>query len=295
MKIKEQLNNIGKFINDRFFSGDENELQEIKNRENIENFKKRKENKKRFKKILIIAGAVIGAIVFFLICFSVFFRVKNINVEGSKHYKAEDILASGVIQEGQSIFGINGDEFDAICENYPYLNKIEVERDYPSTVIIKLEDCKAEYYCEIYGEFFILSGDLKVLDRHFALDFEYDKMMKLYLPEVKRAVVGLKVIFAEDVSEKYVSAYLDALKKSKVGKRVREFDLRDRFGLQMICDSKFLVSVGDGVDISTKLATLDAVLKTEAFNGVSTAIVDVSDPSECSAIPDSGAKIEIVK
>lgn len=277
----------------RFFTGDERELQKIKSKESLQKFARRKENKKRITKIgqAVIFGVL--AIVFVLICLAVFFRIKHIEIVGTTRYTKDDILAIVDIKEGLSLYEVSDRNLEPLVGRLAYIQDAKVVRKLPDTLVISITESLPAYYCEIYGEYFVLSNSLLVLERRMdSGGLPEQGLIELLLPEVDFAMVGSTLEFSTAVSEKYVRAYLDALESGRMYDLATAFDLRDRFSLGLIAKEIYLIDLGNGDELGTKLTAVSGMLENQVFADEIPATIDARDPTQCAVIKNPEHKIE---
>jgi cell division protein FtsQ len=276
----------------RFFTGDQGELQEIKNKESLQKFVRHNQAKKSFFRLTYIIIFIVLTALFVIVCLAVFFKVKEVEIVGTSHYSNEDILQFCRIETGQSLYEVNNDDLAGLSDKFAYIKSAKITRKLPHTLIITITEDEACYYCELYGEYFIMSKDLRVLDRAFDSRPLIDQgLIELVLPETDKCIIGQSIVFSNDSDAKYVFAYLDALYTSTLYTSVTAFDLRDKFNLQLICDSIYLVELADGDDLLTKLSATAQVLATDAFNDKIPAKIDVTDPAEISAVINNNVNV----
>lgn len=259
----------------RFFTGNKSELQKIKNQESLQKFARRKYVRKRFLRIVGMLAFAILALIFIFICFSVFFRVREIEVVGSSRYSADEILALSDVELGDELYGIGKKNFAGVYDKLAYIKSIKISRKLPSTLVIGVTTDEPYYVCNIYGEDFLLSSDLRVLEQAGS-----ESLTRLLLPEIDRAVVGSPISFDDKVDERYIKAYLKVLDESTLAVRATGFDLRDKFSLALICDSIYLLEFGDGSDLATKMSVAEQVLRNSKFDLKTPAKLDLRNPAE---------------
>ncbi len=277
----------------RYFTGSEDELSKIKSREALQKFAKLKRSKRNISRFgsFLIFGAIIS--VFVLICLAVFFRIKEIELVGSERYTKEQILEISDVYEGLSLYEISNDNFKEVSQKLSYVKEIRISRKLPNTLIINVIEDIPKFYCELYGEYFVLSDNLRVLERLFdETELCESSLIKIHIPEIDSAIVGENIVFSTDVSQRYVSAYIDVILKSVLFDKITEFDFRDRFDLKLIAENLYLVELGNGDELSTKLTILAAMLDKNAFEDGIPVIIDARDPSQSYAIPSPDLKLE---
>ncbi len=277
----------------RYFTGDEVELQQIKSKESLQRFVKRKKVKKRISRLayLVIFAALV--IAFAIICLAVFFKIKAIEITGTSRYSKEQIVTTVGIEEGQSLYEISNRDLEILTKKLAYIENARVIRKLPNTLVISITEDEPVYVSELYGEYFVLSSELRVLDRLFdGAKADELGLVEIVLPEINSAIVGSKIVFESDRTERYVKSYLDVLESSDLFDKTTAFDIRDRFNVAVICDGIYLAELGNGDELGTKLSAVAGILDTSVFDDRIPALIDANDPSECSVIKDPKASIE---
>lgn len=277
----------------RFFEGDEHELSELKKKQSIQRFMRRMRNRKRLSRILyaLLFTAVIT--VFVILCLNFFFRVKNIELTGTSRYSREDIISLTSISEGMSIFSASNRSLSGVNERLAYIKEFRVIRKFPDTVVIEALEDTPRYYAELYGEYFILSDELRILERTFEEPKREDNaLIELLLPQINSALVGRTIEFPTDVSQRYVSAYIDALEASPIYERTNAFDLRDRFNLALIASDIYIVKLGNGDELGTKLTAVAGMLGHAVMSDGIPASIDATNPTQCPVIKNPDLIVE---
>ncbi len=273
---------------ERFFSGDQAELQEIKSRERLQNYHRHQLTGQRRTRAMQILLFCVICLVFAVLVLHYLFRVEKIEVEGTERYDAETVVEASGLKTGGSIFAVGNGSVAGLPETLPYLYSAKIARRLPNTIVITVTEDSPAYWCELYGEYFVLSTGLRVLERRFVPEFDGMNIKQLALPEVDYAIVGTVIRFDSAADEKYVRSYLGTAEVSEVYKRITAIDLRDRFDLAVLCGEHYYVTLGDSTDLATKFSTLEAVFETPAFTEGTTYEIDASDPAQPSALPGEG-------
>lgn len=277
----------------RFFDGDEHELSELKKKQSIQRFMRRKRNRKRIARIMYVLLFTAVITVFVILCLNFFFRVKNIELTGASRYSREDIISLTSISEGMSIFSASNRSLSGVNERLAYIKEFRVIRKFPDTVVIEALEDTPRYYAELYGEYFILSDELRILERTFEEPKREDNaLIELLLPQIDSALVGRTIEFPTDVSQRYVTAYIDALEASPMYERANAFDLRDRFNLALIASDIYIVKLGNGDELGTKLTAVAGMLEHAAMSDGVPASIDATDPTQCPVIKNPELVVE---
>ncbi len=277
----------------RFFTGDEQELSQIKSKESLQKFARTKRAKKNLTRAsyLLIFGVLVT--IFVIICLAVFFRIEEIEIVGSSRYTKEEILGICEIEEGLSLYEVSDEDLKILTERLSYIKDARIVRRLPHTLVINLTEDEPRYLCEFYGEYFVLSDAMRVLDRVFDKnELSEAGLIELMLPEINSVIVGEDVAFATTISHKYVDAYLSALETSPLYERVSAFDLRDRFNLALIASEIYLVNLGNGDELGTKFTAVAGMLSNEVFSDGVPATIDATDPTQCPVIKNPNLVVE---
>ena len=123
------------------------------------------------KKGWIIALSVVGVVIVTIItlCFTLF-TVQTVKVQywtsTQFDYVDEEIVCSSKIQTGKNIFFLDKDGFaNNIERDYPYLQVINIETSFPSTLTIHVRERQSFYALQGEDGYFILDDYLKVLQQ----------------------------------------------------------------------------------------------------------------------------------
>lgn len=149
------------------------------------------------KKSWIIALSVVGVVIvtIIILCFTLF-TVQNVNVQfwtSTQHeYEDEKIISASNIQMGKNIFFLDKQNFaDNIEREYPYLQVINIETSFPSSLTIHVRERQSFYAIKNDEGYLILDDYLKVLE----------KSQELSIP----AIFVESKIETLDGSEKYIT------------------------------------------------------------------------------------------
>ena len=104
----------------------------------IEAEKKRRRQKRRLISSVVLA---VVAIVCFILSFTPIFTVDSIEVKGNTHYSAEEIISMGHAVPGKNlIYKADKAVIQKYLEQNPYIKSAEVQRKFPSTIVISVKE-----------------------------------------------------------------------------------------------------------------------------------------------------------
>lgn len=195
-------------------------------------------------------------VLFTAICFVVFFKIKTVEIEGESRYSNEQIIEALSVEYGDNLYSFSATEAEAeLSLNLPYLNKVIIERDLPSTLIIHVEEKKPDMYVEINGQKYLLTDDMQILEYTDEPSKLYGLLMlRMDAETVGRCIVGEKLVFADERTGDVISqAYAD-ISAAGATARVNYIDANNRFGIYIGLDGKYDVYMGDINEFDTKLS-----------------------------------------
>lgn len=217
------------------------------------------ENAKR----AIILKVVVWSLIFaFLIAVALFFgarlfSVDHIIIDGLDHYTYSQILEAGNLSEGKIMFLISEKKIsESLKGKYAYIKSVKLEKQYPDTVTITLEEEEPKFYIEIQGEYFLLTRSLKVLERYYneaKLLEAAPNVQLIKVPTVARAVVCNQLEFADISKSRHTDEALDKLLKSRIYPGVTAIDFSNRFDMTIVYENRLEIHLGSFEEYDAKL------------------------------------------
>lgn len=242
--------------------------------------------KKKFGSAKTISLVLIGiALVLLVIIFALInngYVIKNIILSGESPYDEDRIyiLLDAYFEErgNRSYFYINTEEIEEkIKKELPYIKEIKLEKKAPDTILIFVEGETAESYIEFLGDYYLLNGDMKVLEK---MDNEplRTRLIRLEIDLPSEISVGSQILFPEDSrmdAESFVRIY-SALVDSGIRERVASLNAKNKFDLTMRTREGIDVNIGSVKDIEEKLNTLTRWLNENPDEIKSNLNIDIS-------------------
>ncbi len=229
--------------------------------------------------ILLVIGLCIGCI------YELIFVVRQVDTAGNSRYTHTNLVEASGLQEDMHIFGFTEAELsDRITFQCPYIRKVELTRQLPSTVTLTVEEDEIAYCANIFGETVALSAGLRVLGN--LTEEEAASYILLRLPSVSEAIAGRPLVFTEERHERYIRLVLDEVTGSKMNGRVSYMDLRNEHELLLHCDNMYELQLGNAADLKMKLRMADTAIADPDFPQNTPARVDLRVVSEASVRAD---------
>ena len=247
----------------------------------LTSFKEKLKSREGRRRAAIIAVAFCSAL---LVVFSVFdvFSIQHVRwivVNGESPYTNEEIIEASGIKTGSLLYSVNKSETERkILDGAPYVKKVSIIRAF-ATVFINLTSDKPKYYTEVSGEYFIMSEDLRVLERQLT-DNGTDELTKLILPELSTAVVGRYAEYGENGKNAYVLETLEYFASVYPGEDLTEVGLAGRFdGVYAIFGDKIKIIFGSIERLDDKVAAVKNILN-ETEKSDEKTVINVTDISK---------------
>lgn len=185
------------------------------------------------------------------------FSLKTIVVDGSSHYSYTQILEAGDISEGDLIFFVSEDDLETVLtDQFAYVRSVKLEKEYPDTLVITIEEEEPEFYFEMQGEYFLLNRQLKVLDRFSSaakLQETAPDARFVLIPEVSRAVVCKPLEFVQISKSRHTDEALNMLVDSRMYEGLTEIDFSNRFDMKLVYEDRMEICLGSFEDFAYKL------------------------------------------
>ena len=208
--------------------------------------------------VLLLAVFLVGIV-------GIFFRVHTITVKGNTVYGDSEIISESGIEKDMNIYLIDDRKVStAILSAFPYVRTVKVSREIPTGVTLTLKCDEPNYYTEIGGECFVLSRELRVMQRFESKDellTAHPDIKKLIGGEVRRAVVGSELEYVSKSYSKQAKELLGILESAEVFSGVSSIDFSDRFNVQITYDSRLKTNIGNSDDIELKLRFMNEIVK----------------------------------
>lgn len=222
----------------------------------MDELKQRQQSKKTRRKIFYIGLFLVLITVFSAVCFVVFFKINTIEVEGVSRYTEEQIIEALNVEYGTNLYSFSAtDKEKELVLELPYLNKVIIERDLPSTIVVHVEEKKPDMYVEISGDKYLLTDNMQILE-YTDDSSKYYGLLKLRMdPEtVGRCIVGEKLLFADVRTGDVIAQAFSDIRAASITSRITYIDANNRFGIYIGIDGKYDVYMGDIDEFDTKLA-----------------------------------------
>lgn len=250
-----------------------------------------KKKKKKKKRAAGGSGLVLSTFSFLVICaaiafaISVFFRVSNIQVEGSEYYKAQEVIEASGIKEGESLVTLNCNAVESqISSKLIYAGRTEVVRKMPDTVIIRISESGTVGCVQTDKGLWIIDNYCRLLET--VADGEKDKYIEIKGVSAVSPKAGSEMsVTAEDKSKIiYLREILTAMSERDMLADVGYIDVSNTANVQFTYLDRFTVKMGKNENTDNKLQLLKEAVTELQEAEVGT--FDLSENKKASFNPD---------
>ncbi len=214
-------------------------------------------------------------------------QLEIIEINGEHPYKTEDILDAAELYEGQRLASISERAVEErISDKLTYVREVKVSVGFPNKITIDIVPGYAVMYSEIYGEYYALSAELRILEKSDTQSrFKADGLLPTSLPTAGRAVVGDYLTLGDDVSADFITEFFDTVEGSKFKGRINAAFLDEKYNIVFTADGSYRILCGAVTDLEAKLQVAAGIIDEMRGSGKLYAEIDVSSPKLPSAYP----------
>lgn len=250
--------------------------------------RKSQEQNSAVKRLIpIIILAVLVAVAVFVYLWGL--RVKKVAVNNVERYTEEKIAECASIGVGDFLYaGEDAEIEESIKAACPYVERVTVERIFPDTVVLTVQETSAAFYTEVFGEGWALDRNLQVLDKMTQEEANLLSLTTLVLPEIRSVVAGTSLALQDEQKLEKIDQIAENILSSSLGaeNRIEKAYCEDLSECVLICDNRYRMIMGDVTDFGMKLKIADKVLEDSMFATGSKALIDLSKTSQTSVILD---------
>ena len=241
-----------------------------------------------FRLVKVITGLVaVLAVILYLLCALVFFKIDTIDVagiidengnitEGSNIYTDEEIIRISGVNTGDSLVLISKSNIeDAIEKLLPYIGNVRVQRKYPSTLKLTVEDTYAAYALDEGGGYILLNNEFKVLEVSEKIPSGCAKVAGI---PVVSSEAGIEVKFNDEGYKNRINSIVDAFNNAELFS-ITKIDISNIANVKVTVDGRFTMVLGTLTQLREKLSIGIKTINAEtAENPDAKIIIDLTDP-----------------
>lgn len=211
--------------------------------------------RRRRLKITFFIFLIIALITLVIMCFTVFFPVKRINVTGSKLYTKTQIVKASNITTDDNLFVISQKDIEAkIRKTLPYVDNVKLKRVFPDAIILTVTDAKEYAFYNSGDEYNVLSENGYVLKKQGETP---QNVFEIVTSGIE-GTVGQKAIYKNSAEQELVGKIITELSNKKIN--IDKIDVSNILKITLSVDNRFTVIIGTDEYLSEKIAHLSGMI-----------------------------------
>ena len=217
---------------------------------------RQKKARRRRLKIAFVLFLIMALIALVIMCFTVFFPVKRINVSGSKLYSKSQIIKASKITTEDNLFVLSEDKIEQkIRKRLPYVDNIKIKRVLPDAIIITVTDAEEYAYFVSDGEYTILSNNGYILKKQAEAP---QNVFEIVTSGIEGKVSEVAK-FKNGAEEQLINTLKLAIAKEKIN--IDKIDVTNILEIKINVEGKFAVILGNTDYTEEKIAHLASMIQ----------------------------------
>lgn len=216
---------------------------------------RQKKARRRRLKTAFVFFIIIALITLAVMCFTVFFPIKRINVSGSEIYSKSQIIKASKLTTDDNLLVVSEEEIEKnIRKDLPYIDSIKLKRVLPDAVIITVTDAKEYAYHQSGSDYLILS------DHGYVLKKQSEKPENVFeiITSGIDGDVGEMVTYKSADEEQLVVELITALSQKEIN--IDKIDVTNILQITLEVEGRFSVLLGNSEYLNEKIAHLSGMI-----------------------------------
>ncbi len=236
--------------------------------------KKRSKRVQRYVALFLLLAVLLGVASYVLS--EKFFVVRKIQIQETDLYSADALLEACGISIGSPLITVSKKEVSsALEEKFPYLVHVKVSFDLPNVVCVSFTEDFGDLGLQLGTELFSIDRELNVLAKE-SPDSTIPRI-QLITGDVLRCVVGEKLAFFDENTERMLLDLVIALEEEGFLSEVNRIDIRDKFDICVRYLDRFDLYLGENQDLKYKFAMVKGVIADLPADAKGK--IDITDPN----------------
>lgn len=228
---------------------------------------KRLRRRKRMMGVYVFVVIILVVTIFTTMCFTFLFNIDKIVVSGeSEEYTSLQIVEASEINAGDNLLRLNAKKAsENILDKLTYVETAVVDRDFPSTLRIKVTRCMPAYNIRYDGGVLLVSRRGKILsDGEVYTDIEKIPIITGFMPKNKEigAIVKSENSNKDDAFEQLTNRFENGKYDN-----ISSIDMTNEYDIIVTYRNGVIFKMGNWSDVDYKLNLAQTVLNDESISG----------------------------
>ena len=237
------------------------------------NARRKKKYKRRRKTAVYLVLLLLVCVVSLILTLTVFFNTSEIKVSGNVRYTEAQVVKASGVEKGDNLLRMSKTKIkEKILKELPYVSEVQVIRELPSTVTIKITE--AEPSCRyLVGEnrWALLSQELRVMEITSVEPVETPILRGI---ELDVPAEGETAKASSEISEKILLDLLTALKENDII-NINSIEFTGPISVSMRLEDRVTAKLGGNSDLDYKVRMVKRWIS-EALPSVGEWSIDVT-------------------
>lgn len=217
---------------------------------------RRKKARRRRLKIAFAFFLIIALVILTIMCFTVFFPIKRINVSGSEIYSKSQIVKASQLTTDDNLFVVSEEKIEGnIRKQLPYVDSVKLKRIFPDAVILTVTDAREYAYYQSGDSYFILSDNGYILKEQTKTP---ENVFEIVTGGIE-GKVGQKAKYKNYVQEELVNNLICALNQKEIN--IDKIDVTNILEITIKVEGRFTVVLGTTDYTKEKVAHLSSMIE----------------------------------
>ena len=235
------------------------ENKKYNNKKTSNSKKKKKSRMSKIVKFFMLLILIIGTIIFAMV--SPIFNIEEINVEGNYKVTKNTVISLSDIKEGTNIFRYSKDRISEKIKTNQYINSVNIERQLPNTINIKVEERTVAYQIKVMESYIYVDSNGYILERssvdaNVPIISGFNTTQDELLNNVRMSEKDLSNL-------NVIIKMIDNAKEFEIYSLITSINIEDDEYIMYLKDKKKYIYFGDGTDITNKMLFAKEILKME--------------------------------
>lgn len=216
---------------------------------------RQKKARRRRLKIAFIFFLIIALITLAIMCFTMFFPIKRINVSGSEIYSKSEIIKASKLTTDDNLLVVSEEEIENnIRQKLPYVDSVELKRVLPDAVILTVTDAKEYAYYQSGESYFILSEKGYILKKQTEIP---ENVFRIVTSGIE-GDVSQQAVYKNAAEQELVNTLISALQNKEIN--IDEIDVSNVLEISLEVEGRFTVVLGTNDYTDEKIAHLKGMI-----------------------------------
>lgn len=216
---------------------------------------RQKKARRRRLKVLFVFFLIVALITVGIMCFTVFFPIKRINVSGSEIYSKSEIVKASQLTTDDNLLSVSEEKVEEnIRQKLPYVKSVKLKRVLPDAVILTVTDAEEYAYYQSGDGYFVLGDNGYILKEQNEIP---ENVFQIVTSGIE-GNVSQKAQYKNSAEEQLVNTLITYLKEKEIN--IDKIDVSNILQISLEVENRFTVVLGTSDYLTEKIAHLEGMI-----------------------------------